>query len=138
MVRPSLILLLLALGGCQTTSPQIPAVAPPAGMATITITRSSDLMYFGAPAQIDVNGESVGSLAVGGNYSGSLRPGPVIIATSAWSAPGRYSVRFEAEPGKTYRFLISPRGEQMAAGLGGGLIGQVIEGGGPFKIAPVN
>jgi hypothetical protein len=51
-----------------------------------------------------------------------------------WSAPGRYTLRFTAESGKSYRFLVSPRAENIAAGIAGGIIGMTVEGNGPFKI----
>lgn len=135
MARFLLGILLFALAACTTTStPAPPAGPPPAGMAALAITRSSSLLYLAAPADVEVNGEKVAGLAVGESYNGTVRPGPTIITVSAWSAPGRYSFRFNAEAGKSYALLVSPRSEQMTAGLGGGIVGQVVEGNGPFKV----
>jgi hypothetical protein len=126
----------LVLTGCQTTADSATPIgaAPAAGMAAITITRSNDLMYVGAPASISVNGEKVADLGVGQSYSGSVRPGSVIVSASAWSAPGQSSTRFQAEAGKTYRLQVMPRAVHTTSGAIGGLAGQAVEGGGPFQV----
>jgi hypothetical protein len=60
-----------------------------------------------------------------------------------WSSPGRYSVRFNAEPGKKYSFVLSPRGEQFAAQAVGGLVGLAVDtsmngdASCAFKITPI-
>jgi hypothetical protein len=59
------------------------------------------------------------------------------VSVSAWSSPGASSQRFNAEPGKTYRFAVSPRSENFAASMVGGFVGQAVEGGGAFQIVPV-
>lgn len=138
MVRlPHLVVIALALAcaACNTDSTQIPSVAAVPGQASLTITRSSDLMYMGAPAAVDLNGARIADLSVGQSYSGNVPPGMAVLAVSAWSAPGSSSLRFNLEPGKSYRFVVTPRGAQMAAGMAGGIVGQAVEGGGPFQIA---
>jgi hypothetical protein len=57
-----------------------------------------------------------------------VRPGPTVLTVTCWCGPGRYSVKFNAEPGKSYRFLVSPRGEQFAAEMVGTAAGGVIGG----------
>lgn len=91
-----------------------------------------------APASVDMNGARIADLGVGQSYSGPIQPGMATLTVSAWSSPGQSSFRFNAEPGKSYRFVVGPRGESMAAGMAGGLIGQGMEGGGPFQIAPAS
>ncbi|MGD0420566.1 MAG: hypothetical protein ABSA68_13470 [Xanthobacteraceae bacterium] len=133
---------LLALCGCMTEAPAPPAVSAAPGQATVTITRSRDLVAVAAPASVDVNGAKFADLALGQSYSGTVRPGPMIVTVTCWCGPGRYSVKFNAEPGKNYAFVVAPRGEQVMAQVGGGLIGVVsdtaINGdqSGTFKITP--
>jgi hypothetical protein len=137
-MRQIILIIALALAGCQTAAAPTESVKPTAGTAALTITRSTDILYVGAPASVTVNGESVANLSVGETYSGALRPGTVTIAVSAWSAPGEFKMKFRADPGKSYRLHISPRGESYAASVVGGLPGMAIEGGGPFKIVAAN
>jgi hypothetical protein len=88
---------------------------------------------------IDLNGERVANLGIGERYSTAIAPGASIVGASVWSSPGRYSVRFNVEAGKDYAFVVSPRGEYLAAGMAGGMAGVAIdtavnEDSGPFKI----
>ena len=134
--RSILLLQLAVLVGCVTdgATPSAHAIAP--GQATISITRSNDLLYVAAPASVELNGAKVASLGRGETYSGGVGPGPAVITVSTWSTPGSTSYRFNVEPGKTYRFTVSPRGANFAAGMVGGLVGAAIEGGGAFQVAP--
>jgi hypothetical protein len=135
----------LVLGGCAAASSAPTSTAtqtpPSAGMARVTVTRSNAPYSLLAPVAIDLNGTRIASLGIGESYSTSIAPGEAIVAASVWSSPGRYSVKFTAEPGKDYAFLVSPRGEQLVAGMAGGMIGVAIdtavnENSGPFKITP--
>jgi len=134
--RSILLLSLVVLAGCVTdgTTPSTRAIAP--GQATISISRSDELLYFAAPVSVELNGAKIASIGKGESYTGGVAPGPAVISVSAWASPGTTSYRFTAEPGKTYRFTVSPRGANFAAGMAGGLLGQAIEGGGPFQIVP--
>jgi len=132
---------LLALASCtESNAPSEVASAP--GQTSLTITRSHDLMAVAAPASVDVNGAKFADLALGQSYTAPLRPGPTVLTATCWCGPGRYSVSFNAEAGKIYRFLISPRGAQLAAQVTGGLIGVAVESGangdrsGTFQITP--
>jgi len=136
----------LALGGCAVASSAPTSTAtqapPPAGMARLTVTRSNAPYSLLAPVAIDLNGARVASLGMGESNSTFIAPGASIVAASVWSSPGRYGVRFNAEAGKDYAFLVSPRGEYIAAGMAGGMAGVAIdtavnEDSGPFKITPV-
>lgn len=95
-------------------------------------------MYAGAPASVDLNGSRVASLGVGQSYTGPVQPGMVVLTVSAWSAPGQSTFRFNVEAGKSYRLIISPRGQGMLAGMVGGVVGQAAEGGGPFQVTPAS
>lgn len=134
--------LLLALGGCTTDSVVPSAVAPAAGQASLTITRSHDLVAVAAPASVDMNGAKFADLALGQSYSAPVRPGPTVLTATCLCGPGRYSVSFNAEAGKNYHFLVSPRGAQVAAQVTGGLIGVAVDTAtngdksGTFQITP--
>jgi hypothetical protein len=126
----------LGLAACAAGAVGPAANEPvPAGMAQIVVTRSSDLLYLGAPATVEVNGERFADLAVAETRSVAVRPGSALVTVSAWSAPGRYTLRFNAEADRRYRLHVTPRSEQMAAGMAAGFVGQAIEGGGPFRVA---
>lgn len=135
MVRPLHAVILLLLSGCATSETAAPVVAgpPPAGMASVTLTRVG-AYGFAAAVAIDMNGSRIADLAVNGSHQVAVAPGPVSFTASMWSAPGSYTLRFTAEPNKSYRLAVSPRGESIAAGIAGGIIGMAAEGNGPFKI----
>jgi hypothetical protein len=131
-------LALVLLTGCVTDQPSPHAFAPTPGQASITITRSNDFMSMGLSAAVELNGAKIASLGAGESYSGPVPAGSAVLTVSNWSAPGASSARFNAQPGKAYRFTITPRGAAVAAGLAGGIVGMAIEGGGPFQIAPAS
>ncbi|WP_456716595.1 hypothetical protein [Bradyrhizobium sp. USDA 4353] len=108
----------------------------PKGDATVEITRTTDLLYLGVKATVEINGAEVASLGRGESYSAPLAPGATTITVSAWSSPGSSNIRFDAEPGKAYRMVVGPRGNNFGASLVGGLVGAAIEGGGAFEIVP--
>jgi hypothetical protein len=127
---------LVLLTGCVTDQPAPQAFAPTPGQASITITRSNEFMSMGLSATVELNGARIASLGVGESYSGAAPPGSAVLTVSNWSAPDTASLRFNVQPGKAYRFMVTPRGAAVAAGLAGGIVGMAIEGGGPFQIAP--
>jgi hypothetical protein len=147
--RPIVLLMLLACAGCVSDQSPAPGVAAGPGQATVTITRSSDdLTFMSAAANVELNGKPIAMLALGRSYTGSLPPGPAVLKVSAWSAPlgmanhrlpsGSTSYRFTVEPGKSYSFIVSPRGEVAAhdAHDAAAASGEATEGGGgPFQIA---
>jgi hypothetical protein len=118
-----------------------PSGAQAQGRATITVTRPEGL--YGALASVDVelNGVRVAKLENGGRFTAAIPPGNTTLSATMWSAPGRYKISFKAAPGRRYAFVLTPRNEQMVAGLLGGLAGMMIdtavnENSGPFKITP--
>ena len=149
--RSALLFMLLACGGCVTDQFGASSDAAP-GQASITISRSDDFTYRAAAASVEINGKSVATLAAGRTYTGTVPPGPAVLKVSAWSAPfglathrlpaGSTSYRFTVESGKSYSFVISPRGEPAALDTvhddsgGAGSSGEAVEGtGGAFQIA---
>ncbi|MGJ4971561.1 hypothetical protein ACQR1N_27310 [Bradyrhizobium sp. HKCCYLRH1073] len=135
MVRSKLAAL-VALAGLFGVEAGTAARAAPKGRATVAITRTTDFLYLAAPAAIEINGAKVASLGRGESYSGSIAPGATTITVSTWSSPGSSNIRFTAVPGKAYRMVVGPRGQNFAASMMGGLIGAAIEGGGAFEIVP--
>ncbi len=130
------VLSLLALAGCVTDSPAPKALAIAPGQASLTITRSSGMMYAAASAVVELNGTKIASLSAGETYTGPVAAGPAVVTVSAWQSPGRSSHSFTVQPGKAYRLEVSPRGESLAVAVVGGVVGQAIEGGGMFRITP--
>ncbi|SHJ65472.1 hypothetical protein SAMN05444159_1152 [Bradyrhizobium lablabi] len=118
-----LLLLSTLLAGCVTDQSMPSAVAIGPGQAAIAITRPSAWYGAALAVDIDANGSKIASLESGGSYTGPLPPGPVVLTVTSWSSPGRYVIRFNAQAGKRYAFVVSPRNEQMAATAIGGVIG---------------
>lgn len=127
---------ILFLAGCATqgNTPAATMTSAPAGKAQVVITRSSDMLYVAAAARVDLNGMRAASLWRGESYSGVVDPGLLTISTDAWSAPGRSAIRFNVEPGKAYFIELAPNAGSMWSGAALGLVGQAIEGNGPFQL----
>jgi len=145
MVHGSLRLVLILLAGLSagTSASAEPAQPAPkrAGGATIVVTRADERLNWALDANIEVNGQPFVKLAKGATYRGGVRPGPTVITVNHWSTPGKYSVKFTAQPGRSYRFVVSSREEQMWAGALFGLSGifldaVVNENSGTFKLEP--
>ncbi|MGO9702125.1 MAG: hypothetical protein ACLPX7_23010 [Xanthobacteraceae bacterium] len=149
--RSVLLLMLLACSGCVTDQFGASTAATP-GQPAITITRSDDFTYRAAAASVEINGKPVATLSAGRTYTGTVPPGPAVLKVSAWSAPiglanhrlpsGSTSYRFTVESGKSYSFVISPRGEPAAIDIthdgssSNSSSGEAVEGtGGAFQIA---
>jgi hypothetical protein len=148
---PAILLLISALlNGCVTDqSTPVASVASahgpiPRGQAGITITRLDGLYGSFVAANVSANGAPVASLEKGGTYSGSLPSGPVTLTVSSAGDFTHYSLHFNAQAGKRYAFEISPRNEQYAAMVFGGLVGYAAdaavngEQAGQFKIVEVS
>ena len=133
------IFFLLALGGCAS-APDAAPEAIPAGMAQLNVTRPSDWLYAAVKATVEVNGARVGDIARDDGYAASIRAGPTTVSAFAASPPGRYTVSFNAEPGKPYRLVVSPRREGYIPPVGSDKIGSsdftVTENDGAFRISP--
>ena len=147
--RSILLLMLLACGGCVTDQLGPPSAAATSRQPSLTITRSDDISYRAAAASVEINGEEVATLAAGRSYTTTLPPGPAVLKVSAWTAPismashrlpsGSTSYRFNVESGKSYSFVISPRGEpapnDITHDATAGSAEEIEGGGGVFQIA---
>jgi hypothetical protein len=130
------ILLLLALCGCAAGPGAAPEVVP-AGMAQINVTRPSEWLYASVKATVEVNGARVADIARDDGYAASIQAGRTTVSAFAASPPGRYTVTFNAESGKTYRLVVTPRREGYIPPAGSGSSDfTVTENDGAFKIAP--
>jgi len=117
------IMLPLALAGCVTDGSVASVIPVAPGQASIAISRANGWYGSAVTVDIDANGARIASLASGGSYTGPVSPGPVILTAMSWSSPGRYTVRFNAEPGKRYAFAVSARNDQIVATAVAGVIG---------------
>jgi hypothetical protein len=111
------------------------------GRASITVTRPDALYAVLASVDLELNGVRIAKLENGGRFAAAIPPGNATLSVSMWSAPGRYKISFKAVPGRRYAFVVTPRSEQVVAGVLGGLAGMMIdtavnENSGPFKITP--
>lgn len=143
------LLMLFACSGCITDQLDPPTVGSTTAQTSITITRSDDDSYRAAAADVEIDGKQVATLAAGRSYTGPLSPGSVVLKVSAWTAPisvgshrlpsGSTSYRFSVQSGKSYSFVISPRGEpapnDVALGAPGSSGEATESGGGAFQIA---
>lgn len=131
------LLVLVGVAGCVTqgTQPGASAItSAPAGKSQIIINRSTDMLYVAAAARVDINGMRAASLWRGETFNTIVEPGQLTISTDAWSAPGRTAIRFNVEPNKSYAVEIAPNAGAMWSGAAFGLVGQAIEGNGPFQL----
>ncbi|MFA4995059.1 MAG: hypothetical protein WC521_07140 [Bdellovibrionales bacterium] len=137
----------LALVGCAGSAPVnlqegIDRVPVEASKSRITVYRTDAMYAFAASANVDINGARVASLGRGEAFTGNFRPGSTILSTDVWGAPGHFSITFNALPGASYLFEISPNNNNDAMtvslfGPVGYLIGaSVKENSGPFQITP--
>lgn len=139
---PALVVLMLSACGTTTTVTSEQLANPiPKGYARLIVERDKSLLYAGGAATIRVNGEQIASLGVGGSVAHDVKVGTIIMEASTPTAPGRFVMRFDAAPGKTYNLLVSPRDGQLLFGAAFGLIGDTInasvsEQSGYFQIAP--
>jgi hypothetical protein len=139
-----IILLSVAIccAGCasQPAPAVVSTIAP--GQAKIVLTRANEGPLL-ASVHVAVNGTHVVDLDAGQSYTGGVPPGHVTLtATLSWDI-GQYKVEFNAVAGKTYKFLLSRRGEHLAAAILFGLPGLVVETAasgeqsGEYRITPV-
>ncbi len=127
----------------QPTTPQSNAPATAVGPARLSITRIDGSSLFGSTVHIAVNDVNVADLAEGQTYKGGLRTGPVSVTVSGTADIGKYIVRFNAVPGRTYAFQVSKRTQHTVAAVVGGLAGLLVETavsgehGGSYQLTPV-
>jgi hypothetical protein len=137
--------LLAAAIGMNVSAPSVAQTAskPSGGAATIIVTRTDEVRMKLATARIAVNDQSFASLDSGERHSGTVRPGPTVIVVTRWGNPGQYVARFNAQPGRTYRFQVTPRGASFAPAILFGMAGIVADAAinkdkaGEFEIHPV-
>jgi hypothetical protein len=88
-----LVALVILLTGCATggvrTLPAPVAGSPIAeGMARVSASRTSDLLFLALGADIAVNDQSAGSIFRGESTSAEVPAGMTTVAVSAWGSPG--------------------------------------------------
>jgi hypothetical protein len=135
-------LVLLALGGCSSSTVETPAnLAPaiPAGKAQLTINRTTAFAGAIAKANVDVNGARLGEFGKEDGYTTFVSPGRTTVAVSAATPPGRYAISFNTTAGKVYRLQITVRPDGYAPEkVSGPFAYDLVENDGAFKIAPVD
>lgn len=128
--------LLFPVTGSSAASTAQPAPSPP--QSIITVLRSQDKLYEAIPAIVELNETRAAALGVGQSFSRTVRSGPTTLTVSAPSMPGRSTFRFSAEPGIPYRFLVSPRAQDVQSKLISGIVTQFGERQGLFVIVPID
>ncbi len=129
----------VALAGCVSGSdPQ--TVGPlAAGKARVTINRPSTIVYAAAPATITLNGQKVADIAVGSSAVIDVPAGANVLAASAWSYPGSFSIKLNAKSGANYALTVEPRGDSLLPGallgpIGGAIDASINENAGAFQL----
>lgn len=139
-----LLCMTILLSACGTTGPLDLSKLNkpiPAGKSRIVVTRDSSLLYLAAAVDVRSNGVKIASLGRGGSVVHDILQGQNTLSVSTPTAPGQFTVTFNAQSKQIYNFEISPRGSNVAGAYGFGLIGDSInasvsEQSGYFKIAP--
>ncbi len=150
----------LILSGCGTTAALTQEdLAQPLrhGEARIAISRDDSALYFAAGAVVHINNQEFATLARGGGTAKDVPAGDATVAvlvpefgilTLPGSCAGQmFVVSFKAKPGKTYKFMVSPRQasyrqsdflRNAAFGpVGSAMMAKVSNDGGCFQIVPV-
>jgi hypothetical protein len=141
--RAVVLLMSLGLTACVTDDTASTVLPVSRGQASITISRPNGWYGAAVAVDIDANGARLASIKAGGSFTGPVAPGPIVLTATTWSSPGRYTIRFNAEPGKRYAFEVTARDEQIVVGAAFGLIGIVADSAinegssGAFKIVRV-
>lgn len=78
-------------------------------------------------------------IASGGKVLVDISAGQTTATASGFGFPGIYTVKFNAEPGRTYTLAVSPRGESYIPMAAFGFVGSAVdalvnENGGAFQI----
>ena len=117
------LLILLVLGGCASTSNTQSYISPSdmKETAQLVITREEGFIYSGLSANINVNGQKVGSLAKGSTQNFYASPGRNFISVRAFGMPGESSISLNTKKGESYFFSIAPRKETAWSGVLGGI-----------------
>lgn len=105
----------------------VAAKARKSGGARLTLTRTTDVLYFAATAIVRVNGKQVASLGRGESATVTIAPGANKVAVDAFLQPGSFVLDLHARPGGNYAIEISPRGESYASVVVFGLAGVLID-----------
>lgn len=125
----SLLAVTLMLSACGTTKGlDMGQVTAPIGkgQARIVVERDNSLLYVGAGATIEINGAKVETLGLGGAVTKDVRAGQVAVSAQATASFGKFTVRFVAQPGKTYRFKVSPKSDALLLGSAFGIVGDAV------------
>jgi|SRR5262245_23349577 len=130
------LLLLLAPVGCATP-PGSTADPASADAAELILSRPADRTHRNVTALVEVNGVRAVELEREEGFTAPLRPGPTVVSVSGAPHPGHYSISFNAEAGRTYRFEVSPRGRGYTPSEREiGTDYTAVENEGPFKLLP--
>ncbi|MGQ0526676.1 MAG: hypothetical protein ACT4OY_01380 [Alphaproteobacteria bacterium] len=124
-----LLFIIIFLAACGTTGPVNLSTLNepvPANKARIVVTRNSSLLYLVAAVDIRSNGTKIASLGIGGSVAHDIHAGANVLEVSTPTAPGQFIVRFDAKPGHTYHFKVSPRSGQLLLGSAFGLAGDAV------------
>lgn len=90
------------------------------------IERDSSLLYLAASADVSVNGAKVVGLARGGSVVRDVPARQSVISVTTLGAFGSFTVLLDPQAGKTYRFVVSPNGDQLLLGSAFGMIGDAV------------
>ena len=117
------ILALLFFVSCATTSNTQSYISPSQMQETaqLVIKREQGFLYSGLSANININGQKVGSLAKGSTQSFYASTGRNFISVKAFGMPGESSISLNTKKGESYFFTISPRKETAWSGILGGI-----------------
>lgn len=124
---------LFLLSACGTTKPlSLHDTESPIGkgQARIIISRNTSLLYLAAAADVSANGGKIASLGPGGAVVHDLSAGAVYLEVGTFGSFGRYGLRLETVPGKTYKFMVSPRDGNFPLVVGFGMVGDAVNSSG--------
>lgn len=125
----SLLAVTLLLSACGSTKAlDFGQVSAPLakGQARIVVSRDESLLFVGAGAPVEINGQKVETLGRGGSVVKDVAAGKTNITVRVTSAPGQFVVLFDAKAGKTYRFMVIPKTDALLLGSAFGIVGDAV------------
>ena len=102
--------------------------APDKNHGVVRITRESSFIYSLGTARVRIDDQEAAMLNNGDLFETKLPIGEHKISVDAPTAPGTTTVNLKVQP-KIHNLLITPRGTTVVSGIGGGLIGNMVEAG---------
>jgi hypothetical protein len=128
----ALAFLVLGLAACaagnRVPAPTVPDAPLRDGLARVTVTRTTDMLFVALAADISINDQRAGNLWRGETTVADVPAGQTAVMVTAFGSPGRSAVRFPTVPGGRYTVEVAPRGSSFVPVMALGYVGAMLDG----------